>query len=1066
MQSVLSPTALSPISNFSVPPRSHKGWLLKVKSSKARARWWSAAEWRFYTLDFERCIFFYSRSEDGASKAPPVHFSDIFGAELIYDSSTAASSSSSGNNPNLELTSSEAEFPPLSGSRGHSSLTGSSIGQAKGKQGFLVRTRSRIFEFYTAPAQRALEWVELLQSAQSMARHGAAHTTVMDSNFTMNSGFRQGDLSRGPTLGPMRTVPPGTGQPPLPPPLVGPGRSGQAASGGGSNSLAGDHLGFEVTMQDPSNFGGGAGGVNIGGGSGNTGGTGHRSFASSSTGDSFGSANEAPLHRQAPIPNHARSASAQPGWRPSPLGPEALSESQASEPATEEECQKALRSMPCEIRQAAASQCATWSSMTWRERLRFVKGTSSHTGSHNHSNGYSSSNGHSRGHENHHNGGAGLGLSRESARSSPDVCLRSASEEWGLNDIWNRGGGGGGGGGSGVVAGAGGSTSASSTSLQASHQQQWHHQDNPPTTSSERQRLRAIFDCNDGLRVLLAGRTAAVSEIIGALRPRRVARGEVLIEQGHHIDRLFIVDEGHFTVKRQHQNHQLQQAASSAMTICEHGPGSVFGESCLVSKESRSASVVATTPGRVWMIDRETVRHILRTVQHAKNLGLAGSIALFCNCIATSNMASMTSHVEQAGWFSLLLSQGSAAAMGIACALMMLQAIRRMQDQGRVGQRIEFANLVMHYLPKDISSLFILCYLIHMVLWISHLLVQASHVLDLVQLHIQNCTPAFDVKDGWRSVCAGSDPSVASGDYFHLSTSLLVIGIMMAPFHSKTLDDIVPLQYLAMGGLLATLVLWLGAATTSPIFPRKVPAVSGSPAFAAVSSLLSFGISGTVPTWVGEKRAEVPSQDVMGFSILALFAVHVLTGIVGAMGTTDPERGFLHQLNSSPFLPTRASVIAGPLLLDVTTIPIGCILLRRNLLECGASRFQAVIASTAAPLLLSAILYDGSLAPSIEPIGFVASLVVNFITPALLYYLSQQTNSSGRRPAGLPSMPPSSAANHVSRGAPSSLLHEGHRSAGLGDHNGYQSHQPPQHHHQNHQHMGSSAFSSLLPDRW
>lgn len=85
-------------------------------------------------------------------------------------------------------------------------------------------------------------------------------------------------------------------------------------------------------------------------------------------------------------------------------------------------------------------------------------------------------------------------------------------------------------------------------------------------------------------------------EIRSAMRVRRVARGETLIEQGSPSRTLFFVDFGLFEVRN----------ADNTQIIAEIGKGQLIGEMGFFSGEPRSASVVAVRDSEVLEIDRSS----------------------------------------------------------------------------------------------------------------------------------------------------------------------------------------------------------------------------------------------------------------------------------------------------------------------------------------------------------------------------------------------------------------------------------------------------------------------------
>lgn len=60
------------------------GWMLKVKSDSAQAKWLSDASWRFFVLDFESRTFYYSKTEAKKNVSNPIAFADILEAQLLH----------------------------------------------------------------------------------------------------------------------------------------------------------------------------------------------------------------------------------------------------------------------------------------------------------------------------------------------------------------------------------------------------------------------------------------------------------------------------------------------------------------------------------------------------------------------------------------------------------------------------------------------------------------------------------------------------------------------------------------------------------------------------------------------------------------------------------------------------------------------------------------------------------------------------------------------------------------------------------------------------------------------
>ena len=79
-----------------------------------------------------------------------------------------------------------------------------------------------------------------------------------------------------------------------------------------------------------------------------------------------------------------------------------------------------------------------------------------------------------------------------------------------------------------------------------------------------------------------------------------VRPGQELTTQGRLAHEFFVIEEGSVEVRQ------------DGKRIAELGPGDFFGEIALVAAERRTATVVATTPGRVVVMSRAEFRRMER----------------------------------------------------------------------------------------------------------------------------------------------------------------------------------------------------------------------------------------------------------------------------------------------------------------------------------------------------------------------------------------------------------------------------------------------------------------------
>jgi len=115
------------------------GWLTKVKSDSAKARWFSGSNKRYFTVNFETQTFYYSHDETNKKVASPIEFFDIMLAE---------------------------QLPQMS--EGHRTLR--LMNSKEAEYGFIVRTRDREIRLFSSSWKESRRWVDALNAAGSLGR--------------------------------------------------------------------------------------------------------------------------------------------------------------------------------------------------------------------------------------------------------------------------------------------------------------------------------------------------------------------------------------------------------------------------------------------------------------------------------------------------------------------------------------------------------------------------------------------------------------------------------------------------------------------------------------------------------------------------------------------------------------------------------------------------------------------------------------------------------------------------------------------------------------------------------
>lgn len=93
-------------------------------------------------------------------------------------------------------------------------------------------------------------------------------------------------------------------------------------------------------------------------------------------------------------------------------------------------------------------------------------------------------------------------------------------------------------------------------------------------------------------------------DVINAMTEKTVDKDERVIQQGTIGDYFYIVEYGTFEC-------YISQNGAPATHVTSYGPGGSFGELALMYNSPRAATIIATSSGVLWALDRVTFRRIL-----------------------------------------------------------------------------------------------------------------------------------------------------------------------------------------------------------------------------------------------------------------------------------------------------------------------------------------------------------------------------------------------------------------------------------------------------------------------
>ncbi|CAK9002690.1 unnamed protein product [Durusdinium trenchii] len=618
----------------------------------------------------------------------------------------------------------------------------------------------------------------------------------------------------------------------------------------------------------------------------------------------------------------------------------------------EAQCRNALYKLPCEQRMAAAEQHPNWSRMTWQEKLRATKS-----------------------------------LNASPVSSQPFLEFTRSMPELG-QEFRRR------------------TTPLTPASIPETPMDERRslearvarcrrpeslplRQSLAAPDAGQQEWLKLIFETSDGLKVAMGHhREELLWAVIRAMRLQQVQANDTILQQGKVASqRMYIVAEGVFDVL-------AQRSDGSYVTVCQHGPGSVFGSSSLTSDPSGdrrvcAATVRARSQGQLWTLEKRAWEQALCAPAGAKSIGLVGGVMLLINNLAGPTIVSMPALAQEAGWFSLFLVQTVVAGFSSLCGLMLIEAMRSIPGNHSFEQTIEFTNLASFYLPHELYVGTMICYHVNSILNLMSLIIQSGQVMDYIMLNIYGCAPGLQLGLQAAYVCGTQTDSVTPfGDRLVLSSSMLAVALICAPFAVKNLDDNVILQYLAVIGLIVMAVIWIGLLLSEPAFPNPLPIATASQSSLIGTVLFNFAFTSALPSWVNEKKPDVPVGTTFWTTMCFVVVLYSVVGIVGGMAYApfyDTNENLFSKLNAGGSKVGQATVAAYPMLQNVTSIPVLAILIRCNLIQGGLPPAAATFIAVALPWLMSIPFYTGSGFDTIAEVGGLAtSSVINFIIPLIM----------------------------------------------------------------------------------
>eukprot|EP00747_Dinoflagellata_sp_TGD_P065465 gnl/TRDRNA2_/TRDRNA2_154371_c0_seq3.p1 gnl/TRDRNA2_/TRDRNA2_154371_c0~~gnl/TRDRNA2_/TRDRNA2_154371_c0_seq3.p1 ORF type:complete len:512 (-),score=79.86 gnl/TRDRNA2_/TRDRNA2_154371_c0_seq3:46-1581(-) len=163
----------------------HHTWLLKAKSDAARVKFFQGPVKRYFTIDFEQQILYYSHSESNKKISLPIAFRDILGAELLpREVQLAPPQTSAGPGPAILL-------GGLRRSLSSGALRASGIAAPGSSDSYfypiLLSTRERKIKLSSQIEWEASRWASMLHAAHTIGKRSNCRKDLHPQEVSANT---------------------------------------------------------------------------------------------------------------------------------------------------------------------------------------------------------------------------------------------------------------------------------------------------------------------------------------------------------------------------------------------------------------------------------------------------------------------------------------------------------------------------------------------------------------------------------------------------------------------------------------------------------------------------------------------------------------------------------------------------------------------------------------------------------------------------------------------------------------------------------------------------------------
>jgi len=376
----------------------------------------------------------------------------------------------------------------------------------------------------------------------------------------------------------------------------------------------------------------------------------------------------------------------------------------------------------------------------------------------------------------------------------------------------------------------------------------------------------------------------------------------------------------------------------------------------------------------------------------SKTINCCGGVVMIINFLVMPSLSRLPYITQQGGWLWSIALQVLMAGFSFACGFLMLSAIRSIPGNQGYALRIEFTDLATFYLTPWMSRMVQGCYLVSITLLGVNIYVRTAQVLDFASADLFGCTSGIELWPRFgRAVCANGSGETPFGEDvdFVLTLSILVMALLPLPFVFRTLADSIVLQWVSMFMIVSMIGVLLSSFIRQSAWEASL-AATGDP-IDCFGELLNFRVASLVPSWANERRPEVNIVHSFAASLTFTLLLSGVFSILGALSFPKLEsRGcFLSVVYASHDNLEKIGVTLLAIVNYLSAIPILTIFVKYNLRRLGLLGNVSASFLSFIILWFLSIFFYGRMSGDVCVWGMrILSIIVNFIVPVLLYFLS------------------------------------------------------------------------------